>query len=115
MGECRTNKIMPSLQALALCQYLTLQGRQLFLPNGGQIPMANLKTRKLTAITNSDKDGARALAGLVRIALAFDAALSAGVFAVAVVWGLVLPAAGCLATFAVSAFMLARFQIGGAA
>ena len=73
------------------------------------------QTRKLTAITNSDKGGARALAGLVRIALAFDAALSAGVFAVAVVWGLALPAAGCVATFAVSAFMLTRLQIGGVA
>ena len=74
-----------------------------------------MKTRKLTAITNSDKGGARALAGLVRIALSFDAALSVGVFALSAFWGLVLPAAGCVATFAVSAFVLTRLQIGGAA
>ena len=77
--------------------------------------MASKETRTLTATTNSENGGARALAGYVKIALAFDAALSAGVFALSVFWGLALPAAGCAATFAVSAFMLTRFQIGGAA
>ena len=73
------------------------------------------QTRMQTAISNCEDGGARALAGYVKIALAFDAALSAGVFTVAVVWGLALPAAGCAATFAVSAFMLTRLQIGGVA
>lgn len=77
--------------------------------------MASKGTRMLTATTNSENGGARALAGCVKIALAFDAALSAGVFALSAFWGLALPAAGCAVTFAVSAFMLTRLQIGGVA
>ena len=73
------------------------------------------QTRMQTAISNCEDGGACALTCCVKIALAFDAALSAGVFALSAFWGLALPAAGCLATFAVSAFMLTRFQIGGAA
>ena len=77
--------------------------------------MASKETRTLTATTNSENGGARALAGCVKVALAFDAALSAGVFAMSAFWGLALPAAGCAATFAVSAVMLPRLQIGGVA
>ena len=72
---------------------------------------ARNETRTPTAIPNGNQGGARALAGCVKIALAFDAALSAGAFALAVAWGLALPAAGCAAAFAVSVFMLK----GGAA
>ena len=73
------------------------------------------QTRMQTAISNCEDGGACALACCVKIALAFDAALSAGVFAMSAFWGLVLPAAGCVATFAVSVFVLMRIQIGGAA
>ena len=64
------------------------------------------QTRMQTAISNCEDGGACALACCVKIALAFDAAMSAGAFALAVAWGLALPAAGCAAAFAVSAFML---------
>ena len=73
--------------------------------------IANGMMRTPTAIPNGNQGGARALAGCVKIALAFDAAMSAGVFALAAAWGLALPAAGCAAAFAVSVFMLK----GGAA
>ena len=73
--------------------------------------IANGMMRTPTATPNGNQGGARALAGCVKIALAFDAALSAGAFALAVAWGLALPAAGCAAAFAVSVFMLK----GGAA
>lgn len=59
-----------------------------------------------TAAKAAKIGGACALAGCVKVAFAANALLSAGVFALAVAWGFALPAIGCAAAFAVSAFML---------
>ena len=65
------------------------------------------ETRTLAAtLTSEESGGARALAGCVKIVAAFNALLTAGVFALAVAWGLALPAAGSALAFIVSAFML---------
>ena len=64
------------------------------------------QTRMQTAISNCEDGGACALACCVKIALAFDAALSAGVFAMSAFWGLARPAAGCAVAFLVSVFMV---------
>lgn len=56
-----------------------------------------------------------ALAKYVKIALAFDAALSAGACAVSASWGCVLPALGLGAACAVSAATFAALREGGAA
>ena len=64
------------------------------------------QTRMQTAISNCEDGGACALACCVKISLAFDASLSAGVFALSVFWGLALPAAGCAVAFLVSVFMV---------
>ena len=68
---------------------------------------ARNETRTPTATTTGNQGGARALAECVKIALAFDAAMSAGVFALAVAWGLALPASGLALAAIVSALMLA--------
>ena len=73
--------------------------------------IANENTRTPTATPNGNQGGARALAVCVKIVTGLNVAICAGVFALAVAWGLALPAAGCAAAFAVSAFMLK----GGAA
>ena len=51
--------------------------------------------------------GARALAGCVKIVTAANVALSAGGCALAVAWGLALPASGLALAAIVSALMLA--------
>ena len=56
-----------------------------------------------------------ALAKCVKIALAFDAALSAGACAVSASWGCVLPALGLALACAVSAATFAALREGGAA
>ena len=73
------------------------------------------KTRSRAATTNRENGGAGALAGCVKIVTAFNAAMSAGAFALAVAWGPALPAAGLAVAFAVSASMLAFKSKGGAA
>lgn len=75
--------------------------------------MAREMMQLRTATPNREEDGgARALAGCVKIALAFDAALSAGACALAARWGFALPAAGCLAAFAVSLGLIALLRGG---
>ena len=64
-----------------------------------------------TAAKAAKMGGACALARCVVIVCAANAAMSAGAFALAVAWGLALPAAGLALAFALSAFMLK----GGAA
>ena len=82
------------------------------MPKWRPYPMeARNETRKPTATTNGENGGAGALAVCVKIVTAFNALLTAGVFALAVAWGLALPAAGCALAFIVSAFMMK----GGAA
>ena len=82
------------------------------MPNWRSNPMRAREKRTLAATLTSEEDGgARALAGCVKVVTAFNALLTAGVFALAVAWELALPAAGCALAFVVSAFMLK----GGAA
>ena len=73
------------------------------------------KMRTPTATPNGNQGGARALPVEVKIALAFDAALTAAAFAVACAWKCYLPALGLSAAFAVTASMLAFKSKGGAA
>jgi hypothetical protein len=77
--------------------------------------MAEHKTQLRTATSNREDGGARALAKCVKIALAFDAALSAGACALAACWGFALPAAGLALAFIVSAVTFAALREGGAA
>ena len=73
-------------------------------------------TRTPTATPNGVNGQAHGvLAKCVKIALAFDAALSAGACALAACWGFALPAAGCLAAFAVSLTLSALLRGGRAA
>ena len=75
--------------------------------------MAREMMQLRTATPNREEDGgARALAGCVKVVTAFNAALSAGVFALAACWGFALPAAGCLAAFAVSLALIALLCAG---
>ena len=64
------------------------------------------KTRLRAAISNRN-GSARALAGCVKIVTAANVALSAGGCALAVAWGLALPASGLALAAVVSALMLA--------
>ncbi len=73
------------------------------------------ETQLRTATSNREESGARALAKCVKIALAFDAALSAGACAVSASWGCVLPALGLALACAVSAATFAALREGGAA
>ncbi len=78
--------------------------------------MKAMETRTPTATTNGEEGRAHgALAGCVKVVTAFNAALSAGVFALAACWGFALPAAGCLAAFAVSLGLIALLRGGRAA
>ena len=78
-------------------------------------PMRQNETRRADRYTNGAEGGARALAGCVKIALAFDAALSAGACALSASWGCVLPALGLALACAVSAVTFATLREGGAA
>ena len=73
------------------------------------------ETQLRAAISNREDGGARALAKCVKIALAFDAALTAGACALAACWGCVLPALGLALACAVSAATFAALREGGAA
>ena len=77
--------------------------------------MAKNEKRRADRYTNGAEDGgARALAGCVKIALAFDAALTAGACAVSASWGCVLPALGLALACAVSVATFAALREGGA-
>ena len=69
--------------------------------------IANGMMRTPTATPNGNQGGAGALAGCVKIVTVASVALSAGGCALAVAWGLALPAAGLALAFALSALMLA--------
>lgn len=75
--------------------------------------MDAMKTRTPTATPNGNQGGARALPVEVKIALAFDAALSAGGCAVSASWGCALPALGLALACAVSVATFAALK-GGA-
>ncbi len=75
--------------------------------------MAEETMRRADRYTYGAEDGgARALAGCVKIALAFDAALTAGACALAARWGFALPAAGLALMFAVSLISIALLRGG---
>lgn len=74
-----------------------------------------MRAEKRHAGETAKVGGARALAGCVKIVTAFNAAMSASAFALAVAWGPALPAAGLAVAFAVSASMLAFKSKGGVA
>ncbi len=76
--------------------------------------MAKNETRTPTATPNGNRGGARALPVEVKIALAFDAALTAGACALSACWGFALPAAGLALALIVSAVTLAFKSKGGA-
>ena len=63
-----------------------------------------------TAAKAAKIGGACALAGCVKVVCAANALLTACVFALAVAWGLALPAIGCAAAFAVCVKMVTAFN-----
>ena len=78
--------------------------------------MEAVKMRRADRYINGAEGRAHgALAKCVKIALAFDAALSAGACAVSASWGCVLPALGLALACAVSAATFAALREGGAA
>ena len=76
--------------------------------------MEAVKKRRADRYTNgADGRAHGALAKYVKIALAFDAALTAGACALAACWGFALPAAGLALAFIVSAVTFAALREGG--
>ena len=76
--------------------------------------MASKKTQLRTAISNRNQGGAHGARPEVKIALAFDVALAAGLAALAARWGYALPAIGSVFACIVSAVTLALTSRGGA-
>ncbi len=74
-----------------------------------------MRARERHAGETANLGGARALPVEVKIVTAFNAVVTAGLFALAAWWGLALPAAGCAVAFLVSVFMLAHMAKGGVA